>query len=143
MGTISKIILFPKEYFPSDSFALITLWKTTMMFSWFWRSIEGHKWVIPEWPCWMAKNACSSSFVVYRTCREIWWSSFFCYEVPFPVWSYLWIFSLGFSFLDFFDFSPLFLMEDTSNNNNNNQISGNYFFMSTMRSFLSLGDTES
>ena len=121
MGTISKIIFFPKEYFPSDSFALITLWKTTMMFSWFWKSIEGHKWHIPEWPCWMTKNACSSSFAVYQTCREIWWNSLFCCEAPFPVRSYLWIFSLGFSFLDFSDFSissssswktPLFIGED-------------------------------
>ena len=81
-------ILPNKEYFPSDSFALITLWKTTMTFSWFQRSIEGHKWLIPEWPCWMAKNACNSSFAVYRTCKEIWWSSlllwspFSCMKLP-------------------------------------------------------------
>ena len=55
-------ILSNKKYFPSDSFALIALWKTTMTFSWFQRSIEGHKWLIPEWPCWMTKNECISSF---------------------------------------------------------------------------------
>ena len=40
---ISKIIFFPKEYFPFDSFALTTTWRTTMMISWFWRWIEDHK----------------------------------------------------------------------------------------------------
>ena len=79
---------------------------------WFRRSIEGHKWLIPKWPCWMANNTCSRSFAVYRTYREIWWSSFFYCEIFFSVRSYLWIFSLGFSFLDF-SHHP-FLIEDTS-----------------------------
>ena len=61
-----------------------------------------------EWTRWMAKNTCSSSFTVYRTCREICWSFFFCYEAYFPIRSRLWIFSLGFSFLDFSDFSLFF-----------------------------------
>ena len=39
---LKKVIFFPKEYFPYDSFTLITLWKTTMTFSGFRRSIEGH-----------------------------------------------------------------------------------------------------
>ena len=37
-----------------------------------------------------------------------------CCEAPSPVWSYLWIFSSGFSSLEFSDFSPLLLMEDLS-----------------------------
>ena len=106
-----KITFFPKKYFSSDSFALITLWKMTMTFFLFRVSIEDHKWLILVWPCWMAKNACSNSFAIYRTCKEIWWSFFFCCEPHFPVRSYLWILSLGFSFLDFFflflNFLPL------------------------------------
>ena len=77
VGSISNIIFFRKEYFPSDSFTLTTTWRKTMTFSWFQRVIECHNWLIPEWTCWMAKNACQSSFTVYRTCREIWWSFFF------------------------------------------------------------------
>ena len=98
-----KIIFFPKEYFLFDSFALITLWKTTMTLSWFRISIEDEKWLILEWTRWMAKNACSSSFTFYQTCREIWWSFFFCCEASFLVWSHIWIFSFRFSFLDFSD----------------------------------------
>lgn len=62
---LRKIIFFLKEYFPSNSFTLITLWKMTMTFFWFRRSIEGHKWFIPEWPYWMTKNVCSSSFFFF------------------------------------------------------------------------------
>ena len=120
---LRKIILFLKEYFPSNSFTLITLWKMTMTFFWFRKSIEGHKWFIPQWPYWMTKKVCSSSFFfffpIYRTYREIWWS-FFCCETPFPVRSYLWIFSLDFPFWIFLipQFSPswsktpLFIGED-------------------------------
>ena len=104
--------------FSSNSFVSITTWRTTIMFSWLRRSIEGHKWLILEWSRWMAKNVCSSSFSVYRTCREIWWSFFFCCEVSFSVRSRFWIFFPRFSFMDFFDFwiSPLpsLLKEDTS-----------------------------
>ena len=104
VGTILNIIFFIKEYFSSDSFTLTITWRTTMMFSWFRRSIEGHKWLTLEWTHWMAKNSCNSSFVVYRTCKEIWWGFFFCCEASFPIRSRLWIFSLRFSFLDFSDF---------------------------------------
>ena len=104
VGIISNIIFFTKEYFPFDSFALTTTWRMTMMFSWFRRSIEDHKWLILEWTRWMVKNVCSSSFSVYRTCREIWWSFFFCCEAFFSVRSRFWIFFPRFSFLDFFDF---------------------------------------
>ena len=121
VGTISNLIFFTKEYFPSDSFSLTTTWRTTMTFSWFWRSIKDHKWLILEWTRWMVKNACSNSLIVYWTCREISWSFFFCCEASFPARSRLWIFSLRFSFLKFSDFSisphswkkkPLFIGED-------------------------------
>ena len=96
-----KKIFFTKEYFSSDSFALAITWRTTMTFSWFRRSIEGYKWLILEWTRWMTKNACSSSFAIYWTCKEIWWSFFFCCEASFPVRRRLWIFSLGFFFSNF------------------------------------------
>ena len=121
VSTISNIIFFTKEHFPSDSFALTTTWRTMMMFSWFRRSIEGHNWLILEWTRWMEKNVCSSSFAVYQTCGEIWWSFFFCCEASFPVRSRFWIFFLRYSFLNFSDFSisppswkkkPLFIGED-------------------------------
>ena len=86
-----------KRIFSLWFFTFITLWKTMMTFSWFQRLIEGYKWFIPEWPYCMAKNACSSSFVVYRTCKEIWWS-------------YLWIFSLKFFFMDFSYFFEFFFI---------------------------------
>ena len=76
MSTISNIIFFIKKYFISDSFALTTTWRTTMTFSWFRKSIEGHKWFIPEWTRWMMKNTCCSFFSVYQICREIWWNFF-------------------------------------------------------------------
>ena len=115
VGTVSNIIFFTKEYFPSDSFALTSTWRTSMTFSWFRRSIKGHNYLIPEWTRWMAKNSCSSSFAIYWTCRDIWWSFFFCceafflYEVAFGFSSQdfpLWIFLIS----EFF----FFLKEDTS-----------------------------
>ena len=102
VGAISHMIFLTKEYFPSDSFTLTTTWRTTMAFSWFQRSIEGYNWLISKWTHWIMKNACSSSFSVYRTCREIWWNYFFCCEAFFPIRSHLWIFFPRFSFLDFF-----------------------------------------
>ena len=57
-GTIFVIILFYKRIYPFYSFTLITIWKTTITFSWFWRSIEDHKWLIPKWTHWMTKIAC-------------------------------------------------------------------------------------
>ena len=117
VGTILNIIFFIKEYFSSDSFTLTITWRTTMTFSWFRRSIEGHKWLTLEWTHWMAKNSCNSSFVVYRTCKEIWWGFFFCCEASFSVWSRFWIFFSRFSFLDFFYFwipPSLLLKENTS-----------------------------
>ena len=38
---------------------VIIIWKlTTKVFSWFWKSVEGLKWLILEWLCWKAKNTC-------------------------------------------------------------------------------------
>lgn len=112
---LRKIILFLKEYFPSNSFTLITLWKMTMTFFLFRRSIEGHKWFIPEWP-WMTKNVCSSSFFFFPFTELIGrfvkllllWNPFSRTKLPLD-------FLLGFSFLDFSDSSIFsFLIEDTS-----------------------------
>ena len=107
-----KNYILSKRIFPSDFFALTATWRTTITFSWFQISIEGQKWLIPEWTCWMAKNACNSSFAVYQTCGEIWWSFFFCCEASFHVQSrpldfLLKIFLSGYFW--FLNFSSLFL----------------------------------
>ena len=55
-GTIFVVIFFYKRIYLSDYFTLITIWKTTMKtFSWFQRSIEDHKWLVPEWIHWTTK----------------------------------------------------------------------------------------
>ena len=106
-GTISKkIIIFflIKNIFLLIFFALIVLWKTTVTFFLFQRSIEGHKWLIPELSCWMTNNECISPFAAYRTYREIWLNSFFCCEAPFPLRSF-WSFSLISEFSSPFSFN--------------------------------------
>ena len=56
-GVQSQLIFFTKEYFFFDFFTVITIWKqTTKMFCWFWTSIKGLEWLIPEWLCQKAKN---------------------------------------------------------------------------------------
>ena len=53
------VILFYKRIFLSNSFTFITIWKQTMkVLSWFWRSIKGYKWIIPEWTFWVTKIMC-------------------------------------------------------------------------------------
>ena len=57
-GIIFVVIYFYTIIYHSNSFTLMTIWKTTMTFFLFRKSIEGDKWFITEWTHWMTKIVC-------------------------------------------------------------------------------------
>ena len=69
-GTIFVVILFYQKIFPSYSFTLIVIWKMMIkIFSWFQRSIEGYRWLVPKWTHWLTKIVCVDDkdvFFVYK-----------------------------------------------------------------------------